>query len=280
MSSESSVDGGLVDAAGGRGPEVTIERDDAVATITIRRPHRGNALDPASVAALCGIFESLATDPGSTRAVILRSEGKHFCTGADLGARDPKGRPSIGHMIRSLEAGPHRLIHLAWNCALPVVVELTGRTSGMGLHLALCADVSVAAESATFAEPFMDRGFNVDSGGSWLLSRFIGLSRATRLLYSAEVIDASTALEWGLITHMVDENAASDRVMGIARELAQRPTFVLGVTKQLLRRGLGRSLDETLREEASMIEMTIRSDDFKEGMRAFAERRPPEFTGH
>lgn len=280
MSSESSLDSGPDGDTGQTEPEVTIEHDGAVATITIRRPHRGNALDPASVAAMCEIFESLAVDPGPTRAVILRSEGKHFCTGADLGARDPKGRPSIGHMIRSLHAGPHRLIDLVWNCRLPVVVELTGRTSGMGLHLALCADVSVAAASATFAEPFMDRGFNVDTGGSWLLSRFIGLSRATELLYSAQVIDAPTALEWGLINHMVDEGAVSDRVSAIAVDLAQRPTFVLGVTKQLLRRGLGRGLEETLREEASMIELTIRSDDFKEGMRAFAERRPPEFTGH
>jgi 2-(1,2-epoxy-1,2-dihydrophenyl)acetyl-CoA isomerase len=272
---------GMSSESAGRGePEVTLHHDAAVAVVTIRRPHRGNALDPASVAAMCDIFDSLARDPGPTRAVILRSEGKHFCTGADLGARDPKGRASIGHMIRSLEAGPHRLIHLVWNCRLPVVVELTGRTSGMGLHLALCADVSVAAASATFAEPFTDRGFNVDSGGSWLLTRFIGLSRATELLAYAQAIDAPTALDWGLINHVVDDSAVSDRVSTIASDLAQRPTFVFGVTKQLLRRGLSRGLDETLREEASMIELTIRSDDFKEGMRAFADRRPPEFTGH
>ncbi len=156
--------------------------DAGVLTLTINRPDRGNAIDAATGALLIEAFDDLTSDPGEVRAVLLRSEGKHFCTGADISSAGDRPRsdakPAVGHMIRSLGRGPHRLIETVFTCPVPIVAELTGRTSGMGLHLALCCDVTLAAASATFAEPFAQRGFNVDSGGSWLLPRFIGLTRA------------------------------------------------------------------------------------------------------
>lgn len=259
------------------------ELDGGVLTLTINRPDRGNAIDGATAALLIDAFDDLTADPGEVRAVLLRSEGKHFCTGADITSAGDRPRsdakPTAGHMVRSLGRGPHRLIETVFGCPMPVVAELTGRTSGMGLHLALCCDITVAAASATFAEPFAQRGFNVDSGGSWLLPRFVGLTRAKQLLYRAQPIDAPTAVEWGLVSEVVDDESVAVRAQELAGEIATGATFALATMKQLLHDNLTRDLRSALRAEASGIELTIRSEDFKEGMRAFAEKRPPRFTG-
>jgi 2-(1,2-epoxy-1,2-dihydrophenyl)acetyl-CoA isomerase len=257
--------------------------DGGVLTLTINRPDRGNAIDSATAALLIETFDDLTADPGEVRAVLLRSEGKHFCTGADISSAGDRPRsdakPTVGHMVRSLGRGPHRLIETVFGCPIPVVAELTGRTSGMGLHLALCCDITVAAASATFAEPFAQRGFNVDSGGSWLLPRFVGLTRAKQLLYRGDPIDAATAFEWGLVTLVVDDADVEGHARAAANELATGATVAIGTMKQLLHDNLTRDLRSALHAEASGIELTIRSEDFKEGMRAFGEKRPPRFTG-
>ncbi|MCU0310841.1 MAG: enoyl-CoA hydratase-related protein [Acidimicrobiales bacterium] len=256
------------------------EREGAVLVLTLNRPERGNALDAPTITALLDVLDGLEADPGEVRAVVLRGAGRHFCTGADIGGGGGDGgRPSVGHITRGLVTGPHLLVKRLWECRLPIVVELTGRTSGLGLHVALTGDTTVAAESASFAEPFSDRGFNVDSGGSWLLPRMIGLSRAKRMLYTAEVVDAATAVDWGLVTEVVPDDEVGERALALAAELARRPTFSLGATKGLLHRHLDGDLADALEDEAAAIELTVRSDDFKEGMRAFVEKRPPDFTG-
>jgi len=259
------------------------QRDGGVLTLTINRPSRGNAIDNETAALLIAAIDDLTAEPGDVRSVLLRSEGKHFCTGADISAAGDRpaadAKPAVGHMVRSLGRGPHRLIETVWSCPIPIVAELTGRTSGMGLHLALCCDITVAAESATFAEPFAQRGFNVDSGGSWLLPRFVGLTRAKQLLYRGEPIDARTAEAWGLVTQVVADADVVGFARGAADDLATGATLAIGTMKQLLHDNLSRDLRAAMRAEASGIELTIRSDDFKEGMRAFGEKRPPEFTG-
>lgn len=263
-------------------PTLLTSENDGLLTVTINRPERGNALDGATVQSLIGLLGRIAEDPAGARAILLRSEGKHFCTGADISGGGGAGggeRPSIGHMGRSLGAGPHHLVELLWNCRLPVVAELTGRSSGLGLHVALACDLTVAGESATFAEPFSDRGFSVDSGGSWLLPRFVGLTRAKRMLYTAETIDAATALDWGLVSEVVPDQAVEVRSAELAATLGSRPTFSIGETKSLLHRHLDCDLGAALGAEAAAVELTIRSDDFKEGMRAFMAKRDPEFTG-
>ena len=255
--------------------------DDGLLTVTINRPERGNALDGATVDVLLELLGSLAEDQAGVRSILLRSEGKHFCTGADIGGGGDRGgeRPAIGHMGRSLGTGAHLLVQTLWNCRLPVVAELTGRSSGLGLHLALACDFTVAGASSTFAEPFSDRGFSVDSGGSWLLPRFIGLSRAKRMLYTAQPVDAATAVDWGLVSEVVPDDEVRGRALELASGLGRRPTYSIGETKALLHRHLGRDLGDALEAEAAAVELTIRSDDFKEGMRAFIAKRDPEFTG-
>ncbi len=257
--------------------------DEAILVLTIERPERGNALDGPTTAALIRELEAVRTEPLGVRAVVLAAAGKHFCTGADLSgpaasSGEPE-RPTIGHMIRNLAAGPHRLIELVWECPVPTVALVHGRSSGLGLHLALACDLAIAAEGATFSEPFSQRGFNVDSGGSWLLQRRIGVARAKQMLYLADPIDAATALDWGLVTEVLPADALDTRGRELARRLAQGPTFAIGETKRLVQEHLTTGLRHALDAEARAIELTIRSDDFKEGMRAFTQKRPPDFTG-
>jgi 2-(1,2-epoxy-1,2-dihydrophenyl)acetyl-CoA isomerase len=178
-----------------------------------------------------------------------------------------------------LASGNHRLIRSVHDCRLPVVAAVQGAARGFGLHLAMAADFVIAGRQASFGEPFTDRGFSVDSGGSWLLPRRVGIARAKRLLYTAEEIDADTALDWGLIDELVDPATLEAAARRMAEMLASRPTQALAATKRLLHDHAVTDLDQALDAEAMAVELTVRSNDFKEGMAAFAERRPPRFTG-
>jgi 2-(1,2-epoxy-1,2-dihydrophenyl)acetyl-CoA isomerase len=229
---------------------------------------------------LVTVVES-AQDTGDVRAILLRAEGDTFCAGADLVALGAsQGKPRVGHMVRALECGAHRLIEALWNCSVPTVCAVQGKALGLGLHLAVVCDFVLASTDAEFRAPFRDLGFCVDSGGSFLLPRLVGPRRARQMLLRGVGVDASTAVQWGLIDTAVDAVELDAAAFAQAAELATGPTYALGHTKALLNHRAPRDLAAALRAEADSVEATIRSDDFKEGLRAFAERRPPIFTGH
>lgn len=213
------------------------------------------------------------------RAALIRAEGRHFCTGADLSGARRDERPVNGHMVRSLAHTHHRLVASVFHCPVPTLAAVQGAAIGFGLHLALATDFIIAGERATFAEPFSDRGFNVDSGGSWLLPRLIGLTRAKQMLYFGERVDASTAAAWGLVAEVVADDVLDAAARSRVSTLATRPTQALAATKRLLHDSGGTTLDQALHAESMAVELTLRSDDFKEGMKAFMTKRPPEFTG-
>ena len=269
---------------------VATANDGEVLVCTISRPDRGNSLRHQDTAALADALEAVSRD-GGARAVLLRSEGRNFCAGADLtgtavgGPNKPagtsRGKPAAGHLRQQLEAGAHRLILAVWQCRVPVVAAVQGRAAGLGCNLAAACDLVVAGRSASFSEPFVRLGFSVDSAGSWLLSRRIGLTRAAAMLLRGIVLDASQAEGWGLVAEVVDDAELEKTAAELAAELAAGPTLALSLTKGLLQRhsGSGVGLAEALAEEAMAVELSVRSDDFKEGMLAFGEKRPPHFTG-
>ncbi len=251
----------------------------SVLTITLDRPDKGNALRNQDCVAVADALDSV-DGAGDIRAVLIRSEGKHFCVGADLvSANAPGEKPAAGHLGRALATGPHRMIASVWNCAVPTVSAVAGRAIGLGLHLAVACDFTVAASGASFSEPFRNRGFSVDSGGSFLLPRLIGVRRARQMLLRGKDIDAATALDWELIDEVCPEDALQKTADTLAAELGAGPTFSLGHTKRLLNRWAPATLDEALAAETHAVEATVRSADFKEGLRAFTERRDPAFTG-
>ena len=251
----------------------------AVLTLTLNRPDKGNALRQHDCTALVEHIEAV-DGGGDVRAILVRAQGRNFCAGADLVAANAgETKPRAGHLSRGLKAGPHRLISALWNCPVPTVSAVQGKAIGLGLHLAVVCDFVLAADDATFVEPFCKRGFSVDSGGSFLLPRLVGLRRTRQMLLRGVPVDATTAVEWGLIDEVVASSSLDSAAAALAMELAAGPTYSLGHTKGLLNDPALGGLDAALSQEARSVETTVRSADFKEGLLAFVQRREPVFSG-
>jgi len=253
---------------------------DGVLRLTLDQPDKRNAIDDAMMAALVSAFDEANRDE-TVRAVLLGGAGEHFCGGADIVARNASGgaRPRVGSIQRRVASLAHRLITLVCEVQVPVVCAVRGYAAGIGLHLAVAADFCVAADDATFWEPFSQRGFTPDSGGSWLLPRRVGITRARDLLLLGRRLTGTEAAAWGLIHAAVPSPVVSEEAERLVSQLGAGPTVALGLTKWLLHRGEGRGLEDHLPDEAFALELSSRSEDFREGIAAFSEKRQPEFRG-
>lgn len=268
----------MTDTAVAAEPEIIAQVQDSVLVLTLNRPAKANALRGQDCAEMLAQINT-ADGGGDVRAVLIRAAGKHFCAGADLvSANAPGEKPRIGHMTRDLETGPHGLISAIWNCKVPTISAVHGRAMGLGLHIAVACDFTIASTDAAFIEPFCKRGFSVDSAGSYLLPQLVGLRRARQMLLRGVTVDAATAADWGLIDAAVEPGALEAAGMDLATELSKGPTYSLSHTKRLLNEA-SEGVDDALAREALSVEATVRSSDFKEGLRAFVERRDPDFTG-
>jgi len=258
---------------------VVVSRDEGVLRLHLDKPAKRNALDDEMVATLIDEVDAAGRDE-AVRSILVTAEGDHFCSGFDIVARNAEdARPRIGSIQRRLPSQAHRLIPVLCTTQVPVVVAARGWVAGIGLHLAAAADFPVLADDARVWEPFSERGFTVDSGGSWLLPRLVGLQRARELLLLGTAIDGTTAVEWGLGHRAVPAAEVDAEAEALARRLAAGPTVALGLTKWLLHTSAEHTLDQHLRDEAFAMELSSRSEDFKEGLKAFVEKRPPGFTG-
>ena len=259
---------------------VTACRDGAVLRVTLDRPSRRNSLTQLMIGALVDALTDAAADD-SLRVIHLRSTGDDFCAGADWVAANSAGgqRPRAGDLVRRIPHAAHRVIELVHTIQLPVVCTVQGWAVGMGCNLALAADFTVATTDAVFWEPFVDRGFSPDSGSTWLLPRLVGLARARRMLLLGEKVSATDAANWGLIHEAVSPAELDDRVGELLARLACGPTVAIGLTKQALSFGQDASLSQSLMQELFNLELSRRTSDFKEGLEAFRQRRPPNFHG-
>lgn len=259
---------------------VRFEAVDGVLRITLDRPSHKNSLAPGSVRAIVEALEGAAADD-SLRAILLSSSGPDFCAGADLVAANPEGRerPRVGNLQRRTAVQAHRLIELLTSIQLPVVCAVRGWAAGLGCQLALAADFTVAAETATFWEPFVARGFTPDSAATWLLPRLVGVARAKELLLLGEKVTGARAAEWGMIHRSVPDDAVAGAAEALVRRLAQGPSVAIGLAKSCIRSSLELPLAEAMAKEALALELSSRSDDFREGLAAFKERREPAYKG-
>lgn len=259
---------------------VEVRREGGVLVLTLARPERRNAIDDAMTAALVAEVDAANRDE-EVRAILLAGEGAHFCAGADIVARNAPGgtRPRVGSIQRRLPGEAHRLVTLLCEVQVPVVCAVQGYCAGIGLHLAAAADFTVTATDATFWEPFAQRGFTPDSGGTWLLPRRVGPGRARELLLLGRRLDGVEAVEWQLAHQAVPPAEVRAVAGALAERLAEGPTVALGLTRWLLHRGEARALEAQLADEALALELSARSEDFREGMAAFGEKRPPRFRG-
>jgi len=253
---------------------------DGLLRITLDRPSHKNSLNPASVRAIVEALEAAATDD-ALRAILLGSSGPDFCSGADIVAANAEGRerPRVGNLQRRTAVEAHRLIEIITSIQLPVVCAVRGWAAGLGCQLALAADFTIAAQTATFWEPFVPRGFTPDSGATWLLPRLVGVARARELLLLGEKVTGLRAAEWGMIHRAVPDDEVLAAAEALASRLARGPTVAIGLAKRCIQGSLELGLTEAMEKEALALELSSRSKDFREGLAAFKERREPTYRG-
>jgi 2-(1,2-epoxy-1,2-dihydrophenyl)acetyl-CoA isomerase len=255
--------------------------DGGVLRVHLDKPAKRNALDDEMVATLIDEIDAAGRDE-AVRTILITAEGEHFCSGFDVVGRNVSEgdeRPRVGAIQRRLPSQGHRLIHVVCTTQVPIVVAAQGWVAGIGLHLAAASDFLVLADDAKVWEPFSQRGFTPDTGGTWLLPRLIGRQHARDLLVLGTVIDGRTAVEWGLGQCSVPAADLDATAGELAQRLAAGPTVALGLTKWLLHASAEQTLEQHLRDEAFAMELSSRSEDFKEGLRAFVDKRDPRFRG-
>ena len=257
---------------------IQLTNESQVAWITLNRPDARNAINDEMRDELIGVLTDARTNP-EIRAVVLTGAGKGFCTGADLSRRGGGGPSGPGAAREMMRTRSQRLIRTLWELEKPVIAAVNGVAAGLGAHLAFACDLVVAASDARFIEVFVRRGIALDGGGAYLLPRLIGLAKAKELVFFGDDLTADDALRIGLINKVVPADGLHAAAREWATRLASGPTFAFGMSKRLLNRSLESDLETALDEEAMVQSLVTQSEDTKEGMLAFAERRQPAFKG-
>ena len=253
--------------------EVETTRDGAVLTITLNRPDVLNAFNAAMHAALQAAFEEAAAD--EVRAVVLTGAGRGFCVGQDL----TEFREAAGDIGERLRGTYHPTILGLRGLEKPVIAAVNGVAAGAGFSLALACDLRLAADSATFVPAFINIGLVPDSGGSFFATRLLGYARAFEWLTTGRRLSAAEAHAWGLVSEVVEAGELPARAAAFAGELAALPTRGIALTKRLLDHAQTATLEEQIALEAELQAAATETEDFREGVAAFLEKRPPRFEG-
>lgn len=255
---------------------VLLERAGAVATLTLNRPDRRNALDLTMRGELLEALDVLEGEP-EVRVVVLTGAGGHFCAGGDVKMmREHDDTAAEGRArVESL----NRLVRRLVDYPRPTIAMVDGSAVGAGLNLALCCDLIVAADRARFGEVFARIGLIPDGGGTWLLSRVVGLARARELIFTADIIDAAEALRIGLVNRVVPAADLAAATRDLAQRIAAGPPAALAMAKRLVNQAATSDLAAALTLEAFAQGLAITSADHREGLQAFFDKRPPRFSG-
>jgi enoyl-CoA hydratase len=248
---------------------ISVEHDDAVLRIRLDRPEKLNAVDTPMLDKLSAHIRGAEADE-SVRAIFLGGAGRAFCSGGDLAGGDTAGAADAANrVVRAITALPK-----------PVVAGVHGGAVGFGCALALSCDLVVAAPSAYFQLAFTRVGLMPDGGASALLPGLIGRARTARMAMTAEKVSAATAFEWGMISHLTGEDDYQSVLADVLRSVSGGPTLALGWTKRALVAATLTELEPAQALEAEGQLALIDTADFREGARAFRERRTPDFRGH
>lgn len=252
--------------------EVEVTREGSVQTITLNRPEVLNAFNRAMHAGLRAALKE-AADPG-VRAVVLTGAGRGFCAGQDL--TEFQEMPDVRE---ALQQTYHPNVLAIRALEKPVIAAVKGACAGAGLSLASACDIRIAGADAAFVPGFAGIGLVPDAGGTHFIHRLLGASRAFEWMSSNRRLTAAEALEWGLVSEVVETDALEARAAEYAATLAAGPTRAIGMTKRLFDHAETATLEEQLDMEAQLQGVATQSDDFREGVAAFVEKRPPNFTG-
>ncbi len=256
---------------------ILTDRQGGVTRITLNRPDKLNAFNEEMHLALRAALEGIEADPNA-RAVLLTGAGRGFCAGQDLGDREMAEGEAFD-LGDTLERLYNPLIRRIRALPKPIICSVNGAAAGAGASLALACDIVLAARSAKFLIAFARIGLVPDSGGTWFLPRLIGEARTKGMALLAEPVDAETAERWGLIWKAVDDDALAGEAEALAARMAAGPTQGYAMIKQALHESPRRTLDDQLDLERDLQRAAGHTEDYREGVTAFLEKRKAVFKG-
>ena len=251
---------------------------DQVATITFNRPDKLNAFNDQMIKESTQALKTAARDPNA-RAIVLTGHGRGFSSGQDLlEAAATAGNPdhALGDHLRRTY---HVLINQMLATEKPIIGVINGIAAGIGMSIALATDLRLMSDQAAFTLGFSKIGLVPDGGANWILTRMIGYPRAYEIALTSEKITAVQAHEWGMINKVVPHDQLAEIATAYARQIATGPTLAFGLTKRAMLRGLNQTLAENLDYEAHLQTLAGRSEDCREGIMSFIEKRPVNFQG-
>ncbi len=254
---------------------IDFKLDDAIARITLNRPDRLNSF----TAQMHEELKAALARASEARVIILTGAGRGFCAGQDLNDRAVASGDQPTDLGVTVETGWNPLIKTLSTMNAPVIAQVNGVAAGAGANIALACDIVIAARSARFIQSFAAIGLIPDSGGSWILPRLVGQARAMGLALTGEPLSSEKAEEWGLIWKCVDDDALGGEVDAIARKLASLPPLGLAAIKSIIRSTWTRSLEEELHLQRDEMRRLGFTEDYREGVAAFLEKRPARFVG-
>ncbi len=250
-----------------------------VATITLNRPERLNALSPQLRLDLKNALE-VADTSNEVRAIIITGAGRGFCSGGDVKAMNEANESGTARPLNDKIAPVRDQVVLAMrNADKPVIAAVNGPAAGAGMNIALACDIRLASDTARFGQTFSRRGLHPDWGGTYFLPRIVGMAKACELIWSGKMIDAEEALHLGIVSEVTEPGVLLETAQALALSFAAGPPIAIRLAKRAMYRAMDSSLREALEFETYAQNICRDTEDAKEGIRAFVEKRDPVFTG-
>lgn len=257
---------------------IIAEEKNGVGYLTFNRPKALNSFNVDMHREVAEVLNQWTKNP-DVRCIVISGEGRGFCAGQDLGDRvvDPNAEaPDLGY---SIETYYNPLIKTIVNMPKPVICAVNGVAAGAGANIALACDLVIAAKSANFVQAFCRLGLVPDSAGTWFLPRAVGHARAMGLTLLGDKLPAETAKEWGMIWDVVEDADLKTKVTELAERLAKQPTFGLSLIKKAIHQSSNNTFEEQMLLERDLQRIAGRSEDYREGVQAFMNKREPNFKG-
>ena len=255
--------------------EVLYAVADHIATITINRDQFRNTISGPMLDAVTALMLKADRDP-EVRCIILTGHGRFFCAGLDLNSGQIGGATGSGFSNLDLRATPPTVMH---DLDTPTICALNGSAAGYGMDMALGCDIRIMADTAKLAAAFTARGIVPESGGTWILPRLLGWSKAAELIFTGRTLRADECLEMGLVSHVVPAEEVAERARALATEIAGNAPLAVQASKRMMRMGMNETFSDHVHHVFLQLLPLFKTEDFKEGMASFLEKRPPQFKG-